>query len=114
MSINGKVRHKAFVLPASVHCNHGEIQRWDDARVRRAPGAVRAEPARGNHMSVQCTVAEKLERAVRDRHEHSRETVFRLLPRARVATSSAIKIHQHWRQTGSVTAAPTGGDRRSG
>ena len=31
-----------------------------------------------------------------------------------VAPSSVSKIHQRWRQTGSVTAAPMGGDRRSG
>ena len=31
-----------------------------------------------------------------------------------MAPSSVSKIHQRWRQTGSVTAAPMGGDRRSG
>ena len=31
-----------------------------------------------------------------------------------VAPSSVSKIHRRWRQTGSVTAAPMGGDRHSG
>ena len=31
-----------------------------------------------------------------------------------VAPSSVSKIHQRWRRTGSVSAAPMGGDRRSG
>ena len=31
-----------------------------------------------------------------------------------VSPSSVSKMHQRWRRTGSVTAAPMGGDRRSG
>ena len=31
-----------------------------------------------------------------------------------VSPSSVIKIYQRWQRTGSVTAAPMGGDRRSG
>lgn len=77
--VHRKVRAESPALPASVHGDHGKIQRRNAAGVGGPSGPGRPEVAGRNRMRIQRIVAEHSGRSFGNRDEYPRKVVLLLL-----------------------------------
>ncbi len=77
--IDRKVGAESPALPASIHSNHGEIQRRNAAVIGSPPGPGLSEVVHRDGVSIQRMVAEYLGQSFGNCNEYSRKVVLLLL-----------------------------------